>query len=215
MNIYPSLMVVPEQKLEKEISLLASHCAGFHIDSMDGIFVPTIFWHDAAQVNKIIKLAKQVWIHLMIQKPDVFYDQLELPDDSLVSFHIESDVDVFSFSKIIREKKHRVSLAINPKTPISDIIPFLSVMDHVLVMSVNPGRSGQSFLENSFEKIAALVAYRKMQQQHFSIGVDGGINKNNIHLLAMQDVDDCAIASGIFNDEDHVTVLQELQKLSQ
>ncbi len=215
MNIYPSLMVVPEQELEKEIQLLASHCAGFHIDIMDGIFVPTIFWYDAQQVNEVVRLAKQVWIHLMIQKPDVFYQQLELPVDSLVSFHLESNIDVFGFSKTIREKKHEVSLAINPKTPISDVLPFLNVVDHILIMSVDPGRSGQPFLENTFEKISKLVEYRQKRAMDFVIGVDGGINKNNINDLAIQDVDDCAIASGIFSEQNHVRALQELQKLSQ
>jgi len=215
MNIYPSLMVVPEQELEKEIHLLAHYCAGFHIDIMDGIFVPTTFWNDPQRVNEIVKIAKRVWMHLMIQKPDAFYQQLCLPNDSLVSFHIESDVDVFEFSKILREKKQRVSLAINPKTPISDIIPFLNVVDHILIMSIDPGQSGQPFLENSFEKIAELIAYRKMQQLHFSIGVDGGINKNNINRLAMQGINDCAIASGIFNDEDHMQALLKLQRMSE
>ena len=212
MNIYPSLMVVSEKELEKEIQLLAPYCAGFHIDIMDGVFVPTIFWYDAAVVNKIVKLAHRVWIHLMIQKPDDFYHQLELPADSLVSFHIESEVDIFSFSKIIREKKQRVGLAINPKTPISDIIPFFSVIDHVLIMSVDPGRSGQCFLKATYDKVSELVEYRKIHQMSFAIGIDGGINKNNIGRLVQQGIDDCAVASGIFNDEDHLAALQELQR---
>lgn len=212
MNIYPSLMVVPHQELEKEIKLLAPYCAGFHIDIMDGIFVSDTVWYNSQQVNEMVKYAKRVWVHLMVQNPDVFYDQLELPADSLVSFHIESNIYFFNFLKTIKEKKHRVSLAINPKTAISEVIPFLNAVDQVLVMSVDPGLSGQRFLEATFDKIEELVAHRKKYAQHFSIGVDGGINKNNIHRLALGGVNDCAIAAGIFYEEDHVAALQELQK---
>jgi ribulose-phosphate 3-epimerase len=215
MNIYPSLMIVPAQELEKEIQLLAPYCAGFHIDIMDGIFVSNVFWYDPAQINKVVKLAKRVWIHLMIQKPDDFYQQLDLPVGSLVSFHLESNIDVFGFAKTIREKKHRVSLAINPKTPISDIVSFLNVIDHALIMSVDPGRAGQSFLENSFEKIAELITYREKHTLHFSMGIDGGVNKNNINRLAKLDVNDCAVATDIFNDEDHMQALLELQRMSE
>jgi ribulose-phosphate 3-epimerase len=212
MNIYPSLMVVPEQDLKKEIQLLSPHCAGFHIDIMDGIFVPTTFWYDAEQVNEVVKLAQRVWIHLMVQNPQAFYHQLELPSGSMVSFHIESNVDSFAFSKIIKEKNQRVSLAIKPKTPIAEIIPFLNVVDHVLIMSVEPGQSGQSFLEDTYKKIDELVAVRNEYQMDFAIGVDGGIGAVNIQCLAQQGINDCAVATGIFGKEDHVAALRELQK---
>ena len=210
MDIYPSLMMVPEQELEKEIKLLTPYCQGFHIDIMDGSFVPNTWWYNAQLVNDIVKLSDRIWIHLMVKKPDVFYVQLELPKGSLVSFHFESDIDIFYFEKIIKEKKQRVSLAINPKTPIKEIIPFLNCLDHVLIMSVEPGLSGQSFLESSIEKIDELVAYRKQLNMHFAIGIDGGVNKNNIHNLVAAGVNDCAVASGIFDQKDHVAALQEL-----
>lgn len=211
MNIYPSLMVVPEQDLKKEIQLLAPHCAGFHIDIMDGIFVPNNMWYNPEQVNEIVRLAQKVWIHLMVQKPEPFYSQLELPHGSLVSFHIESDIDIFIFAKIIKEKKQRASMAISPKTAIKEIIPFLNVVDHVLIMSVEPGFSGQPFLEKTYEKIDELVAYRKKYKVNFDIGVDGGINKNNINSLVLQGIDDVAVGGGIFQHKDPIEALQDLR----
>lgn len=212
MNIYPSLMIVPEQELKKEIQILAPHCAGFHIDVMDGIFVPVQFWYNVQHVNAIIARAQKVWLHLMVQNPQAFYEQLDLPSGSIVSFHIESNVDIVSFSKIIREKKQRVSLAIKPKTPIAEIIPFLNAVDHILIMSVDPGCSGQSFLESTYKKIEELVAVRNQLNLKFAIGVDGGINKINASRLAREGIDDCAIATGIFRQADHVAALLELQK---
>jgi ribulose-phosphate 3-epimerase len=213
MNIYPSLMVVPQQELCAAIESLAPYCAGFHLDVMDGIFVADRFWYDADQLNKVIHIAQRVWIHLMVQKPESFYQHLMVPDESLVSFHIESDADIFTFSKIIKEKKQRVSLAMSPKTPITEIIPFLNVIDHVLIMSVEPGHSGKYFLESSYEKIEELMAYRATSKMNFAIGVDGGINQSNIIRLAQQGINDCAIATALFGQRDHLGTLQELRKI--
>ena len=145
-RIYPSLMAADPLHLENEIELLEPYCAGFHLDVMDNHFVPNITW-GANTVNAIAKRGKPVWVHLMVEKPDLFYDTLFLPVDSTVSFHIESDVDVFEFVKIIREKKQQVSIAISPKTPISRILPFLVNLDQDLLMSVEPGFSGQHLLK--------------------------------------------------------------------
>jgi len=214
MNIYPSLMAAQQSNVKKEIDLLAPYCAGFHIDVMDNVFVPNVFWNNPDEVNKVINIAQSVWIHLMIQDPQAFYAQLNLPAGSVVSFHIELDIDIFGFAKTIREKKHKVSIAMRPKTPVSRIVPFLNIVDQVLVMSVEPGFSGQPFLESTFEKIAELSAYRQEHKAHFKIGVDGGINKKNISRLAKLGVDDCAIATAIFEKENSVAALQELQKLA-
>ena len=114
--------------------------------------------------------------------------------------------------KIIREKKHKVSVAINPKTPLERIIPFLNIVDQILVMSVDPGFSGQHFLENSFEKIAALVECRK-SYNFFRIGVDGGIDATHIKKLMEIGVDDCAIGSGIFKYSNSLDALHKLERV--
>lgn len=211
-RIYPSLMAADPLNVENEIDLLESHCAGFHLDVMDNIFVPNISF-DVNSVNAIAKRTKSVWVHLMVQKPALFYDTLTLPIGSIVSFHIESEVDVFEFIKIIREKKHKASIAISPKTPILRLLPFLDYIDQVLLMSVEPGFSGQSFLESSLERITELVVHRKKQNAIFRIGIDGGINTTNIKTVVEKGVDDCAVASAIFQQQNHVVALQQLQGL--
>src|SRR6266404_2787846 len=156
-NIYPSLMAVDPSHVEDEIKLLEQYCAGFHLDVMDNRFV-----HNSAlsidAVNNIAKMSsKLVWLHLMVEKPDQFYAQIFLPHDSLISFHIESEIDVEQFVKTIREKKHKPSIAISPKTPVSRIVPFLNIVDHILLMSVEPGFSGQPFLPESISRLEELV----------------------------------------------------------
>ena len=199
--------------LKNEIQLLAPHCAGFHLDVMDNHFVPNITW-GADTVNAIARLGSPMWVHLMVEKPDEFYATLQLSDDSIVSFHIESKVDVFRLIKIIKEKKHKASIAISPKTPISRIIPFLHDIDQVVVMSVEPGFSGQSFLKASLDRISELVEHRKKTNTTFRIGIDGGIDAINIAVVVEKGVDDCAIGSGIFRNKDSIEALQKLQKLA-
>src|SRR5437660_148073 len=141
MSIFTSLMAADPLNLEHAINQLQPYCAGFHLDIMDNHFVPNITW-GAATVNAIaqkVEKSKKIWVHLMVDNPYDFYETLFLADGSLVSFHLESKVNHADLIKRIKEKKQRASLAINPKTAASEIIPFLHVIDHILVMSVEPG----------------------------------------------------------------------------
>lgn len=208
-HIYPSLMAADQLNLEKEIQNLKSYCAGFHLDIMDNHFVPNMTW-GVATVNAIAQRA-DVWVHLMIDKPMDFYQQLTLRPDTLVSFHIESDIDFFEIIKIIKEKKHKLSIAISPKTPISRIVPFFNIADQVLLMSVDPGFSGNPFLKSSLDRLSEIFAYRQKNNYQFRIGIDGGINKENIAMLVKMGVDDCAVGAGIFHSKDSVAALQELK----
>src|SRR5207248_1126385 len=117
------------------------------------------------------------------------------------------------FIKIIREKKHKVSIAISPKTPISRIVSFLGSVDQVLLMSVEPGFSGQPFLKSSLDRLIELVVYRQEYGNTFRIGIDGGIDATNITTVVEKGVDDCAVGGGIFQQQDHVVALQKLQEL--
>jgi len=210
MNIYPSLMSVISENLKDEIDLLQPYCAGFHLDVMDNQFVSNSAL-SVDDVNNIAKMVnKPVWIHLMVKHPEQFYTQFFLPSDSLVSFHIESEIDIEKFVKIIREKKQRPSIAISPKTPLEQIFPFLNVVDQVLLMSVEPGFSGQRFLSESISRLEKLITHRKKNNYVFKIGIDGGITKDNIKMVAEKGVDDCAIGSGIFKQPDRLIALHEL-----
>jgi ribulose-phosphate 3-epimerase len=203
-------MSVTPTNLKDEIDLLQPYCAGFHLDVMDNQFVPNTAL-SVDTVNNIAKMVnKPVWIHLMVKNPEQFYTQFFLPDDSLVSFHIESEVDVEKFVKIIREKKHKPSIAISPKTPLERIFPFLNIVDQVLLMSVEPGFSGQHFLSESISRLEKLTTHRKKNNYVFKIGIDGGVDINNIKMIAEKGVDDCAIGSGIFKQSDHLVALHEL-----
>ena len=213
--IYPSLISANLLALESEIQRLAPYCPGFHIDIMDNHFVPNLTW-GAQFANAIAALVpnKIMWIHLMVTDPLLFITQLSLPKRSIVSFHAEIDIPIETIINHITARHWIPSIAIKPKTPITQIVPLLtSLLNHVLIMSVEPGFSGQSFLESSTEKIVQLTQYRKNQNRPFLIGIDGGINRETIAPLTRLGVNDFAIASAIFKQPDPVKALKELNLL--
>lgn len=217
-NIYPSLISADLLNLEKEIKLLEPYCAGFHIDVMDNHFVPNLTWGkmfiDA--IGEITK--KPLWVHLMIDNPSIFIDSLVLSPGSMLTFHIESVSDVKKISCRIKEKNIIPSIAVSPKTPIEKIFPFLDLVDHILIMTVEPGFSGQCFLKNSINKIETLFSYvniRKLKVNDFRIRifVDGGVGRENIRELVKIGVSDFAIGSGIFDYENRVEAIKKLYEL--
>ncbi len=211
-RIYPSLISANLLNLEHEIKLLEPHCDGFHLDIMDNHFVPNLtFGIDMIQaISKTTH--KQLWVHLMVDQPNTWIESLQLPEQTILSFHIESTNKTSELIKRIKEKKWLTSIAINPKTNVDEIFPYLHLIDQVLIMSVEPGFSGQRFLEPTIDKIAPLIKRQTAQKLTFSIGFDGGITPENIGLLAQKGVTDFAAASTIFNNPHPIEALEQLRK---
>ena len=211
--IYPSLISASLLNLQQVITTLDPHCDGYHVDIMDGQFVPNITWGPAFANAIAATTNKTIWVHLMTTDPFTWIDRLELPKNSIVSFHIEANDNTPITIKAIREKGWRASITVSPKTNIVEIVPLLDQVDQVLVMSVDPGFSGQQFLTHTLEKIPLLVAEREKQNLTFSIGMDGGIGKENCAEIVRSGVQDLAIAHAIFGQKDPVQALTELRAL--
>ncbi len=207
-NLFPSLISGNLLCIEQSIKQLEPYCDGFHLDVMDNHFVPNLTF-GADMVNAIAKSSsKKMWVHLMVDDPMNWCTTLHLSAGSIVSFHFESTPQSQEVAKCITEKKWIPSLAINPKTAVAEIAPLLDVVDHVLVMSVEPGFSGQRFLEHVLPKVGEL----KKLKPNLVIGMDGGINLGTIHDVASAGVQDIAIASAIFASDDPVHAIQALRK---
>ena len=212
-TIFPSLIAADPLNLQQEIERLDPHCVGYHLDVMDNHFVPNLTF-GAAFINAMTKITRrQLWVHLMVEKPDEFIDTLFLPAGSMVTFHFESTPKDYYLAKRIKEKNWLASIAINPKTNVEEIFPFLDTVDQVLLMSVEPGFYGQSFISSVEDKIGPLIGYRQTSNVQFKIGIDGGINKTNIAQLTQKGADDFAVAAAIFRQDDPIKALQELQGL--
>lgn len=215
LTIYPSIINIELSNIEPIITKLDRHVPGYHIDLMDGIFVKAKYGSPAL-VNEIARTSSRtdLWLHLMVNKPQDMLGAFLLEPGSIISFHFESQCDVLDVIKIIKEKKWQPSIAISPKTAVEKIFPFLNGLHQVLLMSVEPGYSGQTFLPEVFEKIQKLSAYKTMHNLNFRIAVDGGIDAKNIAQLAQADVQDVAVASAIFNSPDPIKALEVLKALT-
>ena len=215
MNIYPSLLGVPNLlTLQEVIDLLNPHCDGFHIDIMDNHFVPNLTW-GAPLTNAIDQAAiTPSWVHLMVDNPLSIIKQLSIKEESIISFHIETISDPMPLYEIFHSNGWKSSIALKPLTPIEHIFPYLSKISHVLLMSVEPGFSGQQFLEDTLPRLQALATFKRNNNLSFHIGVDGGINTHNIKQLTQYGVSAVAIASDIFKTPNYVNAVKKLYAIS-
>lgn len=199
--------------LQQAIDQLEPHCDGFHIDVMDNHFVPNLTW-GAQFVNAFTHASKKpLFVHLMVTKPEDFLQTLSLRTFDSFCFHIETTNNPKKLIKYIREKKWRPAITLKPNTPIDELFSCLSMIDQVLLMSVNPGFSGQHFLPDSLERLETLVRFKKEHNLNFSIVMDGGINESNIGALKKRGATEFGIASAIFDAHNPISMLEKLKAL--
>lgn len=197
-EIFPSLLATDQQKLDHYVKELEPLCPGFHIDIMDNKFVPNT-GISLEKVNHIAKITyRPLWVHLMVEEPESYLNQLNLPPDSILTFHIESHKNSSKMIQMILEKKWLPGIAIKPTTGVSEVFPFLESLYQVLVMSVEPGFSGQPFLKETLDKVGPLVGFRTTSKSHFKIAMDGGISISNIKTVMQNGVDQVAVGSELF-----------------
>ncbi len=176
-------------KKEKTIYLIEKSNADYiHVDLMDGGFVPqknfTISEITKLLANHLLPLD----IHLMVFDPLIYIPDLAKLKPEYITFHIESTKDIIKTIAAIKNNNIKVGLSLKPETDLSEIYPFLSVIDLVLVMSVNPGAGGQAFQESSIKRVNDLLAFRKNNNLHYKIEIDGGINADTIKQVPDIDI---------------------------
>lgn len=198
-QIYPSLLATQENNIDKSIKLLEPLCPGFHVDIIDGKFAPNT-GISIEKTNTIATLTyRQLWVHLMVEEVEWHLNQLQLPPDSIITFHIESNGEKNNIINKILEKKWLPGMAVSPKTGINSVFPFLQSLHQVLIMSVEPGFSGQPFLEGTLAKVDPLLGYRNTSHMNFKIALDGGINVKNLREVKEKGVDQIAVGSAILD----------------
>lgn len=212
-EIWPSLISANLLDLKDVMHQLDPYCAGYHLDIMDNHFVPNLTW-GAQFANAIAAHTKKpVWVHLMIDAPELFLDRLKLPKESYISFHAETKSDINAIINEIKKKGWRPSLALNPETPIEAAFPFLEQLEQILIMSVNPGFSGQELIPSTLEKIVPLKHILQTRKLEMPIALDGGITRSNIKHIHGVGVDQFGMASGIFAHSNPAEELAHLYAL--
>lgn len=171
-----------------------------HVDIMDGKFVENKTW-TISEVKKIVSYSKlPLDVHLMVENPSKYIEDYALLNTSYITFHYEAVKDIDKMINEIKNYGLKVGIAINPETDEKVLYPYLSKIDQVLVMSVHPGKSGQSFIDNTPNKIENLKQEIINQNAKTIISVDGGINDETGKICVDKGVDMLVSASYIHKD---------------
>ncbi|MEO0102380.1 MAG: ribulose-phosphate 3-epimerase [candidate division WOR-3 bacterium] len=213
MKISASILNANFLDLEKEIKKAeAAGIDSFHLDVMDGHFVPNLSF--GTPILKVIKKISQkpIFSHLMVFKPEKMIEWF-LPDSAGVIFHIEATEKVRDCIKIIHQANRYCGIACNPETPYSLLLPYLGEVDDILVMSVHPGFGGQKFMPAVLEKIRKIKEIGKKEELSFIVSVDGGVNEENLLLLKEVGVDMVIVGTFLFRSPDYKKTIERLRCL--
>lgn len=212
LQIFPALFFGDVLHLADVIKKLEPHCAGFHLDIIDFHFAPMLT--AGPHFVNAVRLAtdKPLWVDLQVDHPDFYLDKLALHENDIVTVHYESNYPNTIF-KMMRNKGWVVSLAISPKTPVEAVEPLIDEVDHIVLMSTNPGLVGQAFLQESITKIKHLSQLRKKTGIQFEIAMDGGLNEETLPVVLEHGLNYASIGAAIFNHHDPVEALKELGRL--
>ena len=212
-NISPSILSADFSRLGEEIRAVDSAGADYiHIDVMDGIFVPNIsvgpFIVNA--VRKITDLCLDV--HLMIERPSRYIDDFIAAGSDIITVHSEAETHLHRAIQSIKEKGIRAGVALNPSTHPSAIEQVLEDVDMIVIMTVNPGFSGQKFIESMFNKIKSLRNMADKKGIDLEIEVDGGVNIDNIGKIAAAGANTFVAGSGIFGADDYKETIRIMRE---
>jgi ribulose-phosphate 3-epimerase len=212
--IAPSILSADFGKLYEEIDMInQSEADWFHVDVMDGVFVPNISFGFPVMKPLQAKALKTLDVHLMIVDPDRYTKAFADAGAHVLTVHVEACTHLHRTLTNIRNHGMKAGVAINPHTPVESIKEVLDLCDVVCLMSVNPGFGGQSFIENTYQKVKTLRAMITAAGTSTLIEIDGGVSLTNAKLLTDAGADVLVAGNTVFGSANPTQTIAELKQL--
>lgn len=214
MIVSPSILAADFNVLDQEMKKVNdSSCEWVHLDVMDGKFVPNTTF-DEKLVKKLRPISNKVFdVHLMIEKPVEHVMKYYEAGADYVTFHFEACEDIKEVLETLKKQNLKVGLSIKPATSVTVLDEFLPYLDLILVMSVEPGKGGQKFMDSCLDKIDYLVKKRRENNYSYLVEVDGGINLDTAKLVKQVGCDAVVAGTYLFKNENFIKATKELGEI--
>lgn len=210
-KVAPSMLSADFLHLEKDVRMVNEYADLFHLDVMDGVFVPNISFGFPI-VEAIAKIsAKPLDVHLMIVEPEKYVERFAKAGADMISFHLNATSDPAAVLEQIRAAGAKAGLVINPDLPVESLIPYLDKCDFVMLMSVFAGFGGQKFIDDTYERVRVLKSEIDRLGLTLPIEVDGGISAANSKALAEIGAEILVAGSAVFRADDPAAVIAQIR----